>query len=97
VIEHLVFFKFKSDTSEDRKNHIQSELKNLKDRIPQIVDLSVGHNFSERAQGFDMGLTVRFKNKADLETYGAHPEHMVVVNELIKPAVDNVVAVDYEF
>ena len=40
---------------------------------------------------------MRLKDKATLESYSAHPEHRAVVDQLIKPFTDNIIAIDYEF
>ena len=71
-------------------------LKGLEEKIPGIVSLSCGANFSDRAQGFTHGLVIRFVDRAALDVYQPHPEHQEVIKTLIKPIVANVLAMDYE-
>src|SRR5687768_10989600 len=97
MIEHLVLFKFKPDVGDDHIARVAAALSALKGSVPSIVDLSTGRNFCDRAQGFQLGLVVRVKDKEGLGAYAAHPRHLAVVNELVKPYVENVLAVDYEF
>jgi hypothetical protein len=97
MIEHLVLFKWKDGTSEADVAKAHAGLAALKGRLPEIVDLTIGKNFSARAQGFHSGLFVRFRSKKDLETYSLHPEHVKVVEGAIKPIAESVLAVDYEF
>ena len=97
MIEHLVLFKLKPAVDQGVADQLIAALRGLKAKIPSVVDLSAGKNFSPRAQGFEIGLTVRFKDAAGLEAYAVHPEHNAVVAGLVKPNATDVIAVDYEF
>lgn len=72
-------------------------LHGLKNHVPGVVWITAGRNFTDRGKGFNFGLVVRLESKAALEGYRAHPEHVRVVDELIKPIIDELLAVDYEF
>ncbi len=96
MIEHLVLFKWKPETSTEKISEVMAHLKALKGKIPGIIDLSCGENFSERSQGFQHGLVVKFENKAALDAYMPHPIHQEVVQNLIKPILADILAVDYE-
>ena len=97
MIEHLVLFKFKDGVGEDHMERAVAALRALAPRIPAIVELTAGRNFAARAQGFHVGLMVRLRDREGLAAYAAHPEHVAVVNELIKPFVADLIALDYEF
>ena len=64
----------------------------LRGKVPGVVHLTVGKNFTARGQGHQLGLCVRLKDKAALEAYAAHPAHRKVVDELLKPFTDNIIA-----
>ena len=96
MVEHLVLFKLTPETPPGQKERIIAALKTLKDKIPGIVDITAGENFSERSQGFDLGLMVRFQDRAALETYLPHPAHRGCVDEFITPYKQDVIVVDYE-
>lgn len=97
MIEHLVLFKWKQDASPEAIARVLEGLKALKSQIPEIVDLSCGKNFSDRSQGFQHGLVVRFNSRQDLEIYQPHPAHQVLIKDYIKPILADILAVDYEF
>ena len=96
MIEHVVLFKFKTGTPDSTIAEISSELTDLKSRIPEIKYLTFGENFSNRNKGFNYGLVSRFDTRSDLEIYQKHSDHVRVVNENIKPVLDDIVAVDFE-
>ncbi|MDJ1184426.1 Dabb family protein [Roseofilum casamattae] len=96
MIEHIVLFQFQPDTSPEAIAAMMQGLKGLKEKIPGIVSLSCGENFSDRARGFTHGLVIRFVDRAALEVYQPHPAHQDVINTLIKPILAKVLAMDYQ-
>ncbi|MEA5499378.1 Dabb family protein [Limnoraphis robusta Tam1] len=96
MIVHVVLFKWKEDATPEAICSTMEGLKELKAKIPGIIDLSCGENFSERSQGFQHGLVVKFTDKSALEAYTPHPDHQAVVQNLIKPILADILAVDYE-
>ena len=97
MIEHIVLFRWTGDASPEAINSAVAALSDMKGKIPAIVDLSCGADFSESGKGYTHGLVVRVKDQAALETYLAHPEHQRVVEKFINPILDEILALDYEF
>ena len=96
MIEHLVIFKWKPDTTESQIAAAHGALRGLKDSIPGIVSITCGSTISDRGQGYTTGLVVRLENKAALDAYGPHPAHQAVVANFISPIRENLIAIDYE-
>lgn len=97
MIEHIVLFQWKEDATEAAIEQAMEGLRGLKGQVPNIIDLSCGKNFSDRAGKFTHGLVVRFPDKAALEVYGPHPAHQHVVQNFINPIRADILALDYEF
>ena len=95
MVEHLVFFKLKEGVSEDDKSAMLTALRALPEAIPEIRYLACGTDFSGRAQGFQVGLIVRFDDRAGLEAYGPHPQHKAF-GEKFRHLWDDVMALDFE-
>ena len=96
MIEHIVLFRWTDAATPEAKANVMTELRKLKGKIPGIVDLTCGENFSDRSKGYTHGLVVRFTDRAALQAYGPHPEHQRVVQNLIKPIAADILALDYE-
>ena len=96
MVEHVVLFKTSASATAEQRERMIAELGALKDKIPGIVDLSVGTNFSDRNQGYDIGLVVRFVDRAALEVYLPHPAHRGCVDQFVAPIKEDVIVVDYE-
>ncbi len=97
MVEHIVCFKLKPDTTPKQKERLIAMLRGLKEKVPGIVDLSAGETFTpERGHGYTIGLVVRFKDREGLAAYGPHPNH-VPVKEYVNQICEAVLAIDYEF
>lgn len=97
MVEHLVLLKLKPGASEQKTQAMLEAVRGLKAKMDGIVDLTAGPNYSDRAKGFTHGVMVRFRDREALAKYLPHPIHQQVVQEHIKPILDEVIVVDYEF
>lgn len=96
MIVHIVLFKWNYDASEEKIEEVMAQLKAMNGKIPGIVELSCGEDFTGRADGYSHGLLVKFNTKAELLQYGPHPVHRNVVDTYINPIRESVLAFDYE-
>ncbi|WP_078547633.1 Dabb family protein [Litchfieldia alkalitelluris] len=78
MIDHIVLVKFSETTTQEQLQEVVDRFKALKDKLTGIVDLQAGLNFSEKSQGYQVVLSVRFENQAALEAYGPNPDHQAV-------------------
>lgn len=96
MIVHIVLFKWQPDTSRETIASVMSALRGMKGKVPEIIDLSCGHNFSENAQGFQNGLVVQVTDKAALDDYAKNAHHQEIIQTLIKPILADKITIDYE-
>ncbi|HMG37502.1 MAG TPA: Dabb family protein [Blastocatellia bacterium] len=96
MVEHILLMQWTNEATQQSIDNALVELRGLKDKIPGIVDLSCGADFSERAKSYTHGLVIRFKDRAALEAYFPHPEHKRVVQNFIDPIRADTVILDYE-
>jgi antibiotic biosynthesis monooxygenase (ABM) superfamily enzyme len=95
MIDHLVFLSARDDASEEDVEDLISSIRNLKDSVPGVIDLSAGENFSPRSGGYTHGIFVRFETTEDLQGYIEHPDHQAVVEKLDR--LTTRIVVDYEY
>jgi hypothetical protein len=96
MYEHLVFFKFNDNLTEEKAAQLLAKLQAFKGVIPGIIELSAGMNEEiERGRGYTLGLRVTFDSREALEQYGPHPVHQDFVKELAG-VIDHVAVVDYK-
>jgi hypothetical protein len=96
MVEHIVLFRWKEDATPEAIAKVFDGLRALKGKIPGLVELTCGPDFSGRARGFTHGMVVRFVDRAALETYLPHPLHREVITTWIDPIRADVMACDFE-
>jgi hypothetical protein len=96
LVEHIVLIKFSSNTTQEQKKELIRRTLLLKEKIPGILDIQQGCNFSERSQGYEVGLTVRFQDRDALENYAPHPAHQEIVTYLKEIGLEDSIIVDFE-
>ena len=63
MVVHLVLFAVNNDASAEDVENLLTNIRDLKGSIPNVVDLSVGEDFSGRAKGYTHGLFVRLRTE----------------------------------
>lgn len=93
---HVVFFKFKDDTTAEQVAAIERAFEALSKSVETVTGFEWGTNVSPEGlnDGFTHCFLLTFKDKAGLEAYLPHPEHEKFVAQL-KPLLDKVCVVDY--
>lgn len=95
MITHIVCWKYKPETTaEQRADHI-AKLRALPNFIPNIESFSVGADVLHLERSFDTGLVAVYPDRAALDAYTDHPEHLKVA-ALGKQIAEKVVSVDFE-
>lgn len=78
MIDHIVLVKFGQSTTQEQLAEVVTRFKALRSHLTGVVDLQAGINFSEKAQGHQIVLSVRFEDRASLEAYSVNPHHAAV-------------------
>lgn len=96
MVDHLVFFAVRNEVGHEDTDDLLRSIAALKEKVPGVVDLSVGRDFSGRSDGYTHALFARFRDREGLGTYMKHPEHLAVVEKLDARTTGRIVA-DYEY
>ena len=95
-VMHIVLFRWTDEATPQAVSAAMQALRDLGTKVPGILEISCGANFTDRGKGFTHGLVVRLTDQQALDDYGPHPEHQRVVTEHIMPIRADVLALDYE-
>ena len=87
-------WKYRSDVEQFARDEHVNLLRGLAALIPEVQSLSVGVDTLHLARSYDTGLVATFADRAALDVYTVHPEHIKVV-ELGRAISENVVSVDF--
>jgi hypothetical protein len=98
MVRHIVFWKLNGATAEAKRAQaveIKKALEALNGRIPGLLKLEVGIDFSSTDESADVALYSEFESRAALEVYARHPDHVAVL-PIVKAARSERRVVDYE-
>jgi hypothetical protein len=95
MLVHIVVWKYGSDVGQaEREEHV-ARLRSLSALVPGIESFRVGFDVLHLARSYDTGLVAVFSDRAALEEYTVHPDH-VVVADFGRKLSEHVVSVDFE-
>ena len=95
MLTHVVIWKYRTDVEQEVREEHVALLKNLETVIHEIVSLSVGFDTLGLPRSYDTGLVVVFHDRAGLDAYTIHPDHIKVA-EFGRKISDQVASVDFE-
>jgi hypothetical protein len=95
MLTHIVIWKYRDDVPQkEREEHVK-RLRRLPSSIPEIESFIVGFDVLRLPRSYDVGLVATFRDRAALDVYSDHPEH-VAVAFLGRSISEHVASVDFE-
>lgn len=98
-VTHVVLFWLKKPGDAAERAKFVAAAQDFRGKIPGIVSLSVGEPLPATRPvmdgSYDVGLVIRFEDKAALDAYEKHPVHEKAVNEVLKPAARKILVYDW--
>ena len=94
MLTHIVVWKYKSEVGEERRREHVARLRALEGVIPGIESFAVGTDVLRLPRSYDTGLVAVFRDRAGLDAYTVHPEH-VKVADMGREISEHVASVDF--
>jgi stress responsive alpha/beta barrel protein len=94
MLTHVVIWRYRADVEQEvREEHVLL-LGRLASLIKEVETLAVGFDVLGLPRSFDTGLVATFQNRAALDAYTLHPEHIKVA-AFGKAISEQVASVDF--
>ena len=94
MLTHIVVWKYRPDVEQfAREEHVRL-LGKLRTIIPEVRNLMVGFDILHLPRSYDTGLVAVFDDRAGLDAYTVHPEHIKVA-EFGRQISEHVASVDF--
>jgi hypothetical protein len=95
MLTHIVIWKYKSDAGEEERREHVAMLRRLPAIIPEVQSFAAGSDVLKLPRSYHTGLVATFKDRAGLEAYTVHPDH-VAVADYGRNVSEHVASVDFE-
>jgi hypothetical protein len=94
MLTHIVVWKYRADIEQAVREEHVALLRRLPSVIPEVVGFSIGFDVLNLPRSYDTGLVATFRDRAALDAYTIHPEHIVAA-DFGRGISENVVSVDF--
>lgn len=94
MLTHIVIWKYRDDVEQFAREEHVNLLRRLRNIIPEVQSLAVGFDMLFLPRSYDTGLVVIFADRAALDAYTVHPEHIKVA-EFGRSISAHVASVDF--
>jgi hypothetical protein len=94
MLTHIVVWKYRADVEQSARAEHVKLLRALASLIPEVQSLAVGFDVLFLPRSYDTGLVATFADRAALDAYTIHPEH-VKVAEFGRSISQHVASVDF--
>ncbi len=95
MLTHIVIWKYRPEIEQAAREEHIGRLRRLASIIPEVLTFQVGADVLRLARSYDTGLVATFRDRAALEAYTVHPEH-VAVADMGRELSAHVASVDFE-
>ncbi|MBS4057680.1 MAG: Dabb family protein [Bacteroidales bacterium] len=99
MIKHIVCWRLKEtahgNTGMQNARIIKEKIEALSGKIPGMLHIEVGIDFSKTDNSSDIVLYSEFATKADLEAYQLHPDHQAIMPFILEARAERRL-IDYE-
>ncbi|MEA1903150.1 MAG: Dabb family protein [Actinomycetota bacterium] len=92
-MNHIALFKFNEDVTDIQIDAITSGLEGLRSKIDVLEAYQFGRDLGQIEGTWDYGVVATIADPADYPTYRDHPDHVELLENLIKPVVSAVARV----
>ncbi len=92
---HNFSLRLKAESTDEQIASAIAGIHALQAQIPGLLSVSAGTNISPRSQGFNLGGTMQFTDRATLEAYNDHPTHQALLSTL-GPLIADAIEVDWQ-
>jgi hypothetical protein len=94
MLTHIVVWKYRADVEQVVREEHVNRLRRLVSLIPGIESFNVGFDVLNLPRSYDTGLVATFRDRAALQAYTVHPEHILVA-DMGRNISEHVVSVDF--
>jgi len=95
MLTHIVVWKYRADVAQATRDEHVAGLRSLARVVSGIESFAVGFDILRLPRSFDTGLVAGFRDRAALDAYTVHPDH-VKVADFGRSISETVASVDFE-
>ena len=96
MIRHVVMFKFREDVDDAQRQAVHDAIATMPEATGVTETYTLGPDLSLAEGNFDFAVVGDFADQDAYLTYRDHPEHRRIVLDIIRPAITDRAAIQFE-
>lgn len=96
MIRHVVMFRFRDDADADLRQAVHEAIATMPEATGVTEAYAIGPDLGLAEGNFDFAVVGDFADQAAYMAYRDHPEHQRIVFEVIRPAITDRAAIQFE-
>ena len=96
MIRHVVMFRFRDDADEAQRQAVHEAIATMPEATGVTEAYAIGPDLDLAEDNFDFVVVGDFADQDAYLTYRDHPEHRRIVFDIIRPAITDRAAIQFE-
>lgn len=96
MIRHVALFRFSDGVTAENIAELDAALARLPGLIPAIRSFDSGTNLGITGEAWDYAVVADFASQADYSIYATNPDHVDIVNTVVKPLITDAARIQFE-
>lgn len=96
MIRHVVMFKFRDDADEAQRQAVHDAIATMPEATGVTEAYAIGPDLGLAEGNFDFAVVGDFADRDAYLTYRDHPEHQRIISDVIRPAITDRAAIQFE-
>ena len=96
MIRHVVMFRFRDDADEAQRQAVHDAIATMPEATGVTEAYTIGGDLGLGEGNFDFAVVGDFADQDAYLTYRDHPEHRRIVFDIIRPAITDRAAIQFE-
>lgn len=96
MIRHIALFHFADDVTAEDIAELDAALGQLPSIVPTIKSFDTGRNLGITGGAWNYAVVADFVSEADYSIYATHPDHIEIVDTVVKPMITDAARIQFE-
>ena len=96
MIRHLALFRFTENVVPNDITELDAALARIPVLVPTVQSFDCGADLGITDGAWDYAVVAEFSSLADYSTYATHPDHVAIVEHVVKPMITDAARIQFE-
>ncbi|MGI9641736.1 MAG: Dabb family protein [Acidimicrobiia bacterium] len=96
MIRHIALFRFSNEVTPADVIELDAALARIPALVPNVTSFDSGADVGVTDGAWDYAVVAEFASAADYAAYATHPDHVAIVERVVKPKITDAARIQFE-